>query len=291
MRREVTFVALLLALFGVCETAKPAKKKAEKKPTGSQKCEKGSFGSLVKDSTIPLCDAHFPDEKAKSDWLVLFYSKEKEPPNIQETMNRVATDLGNEPPEKSKNLKKPKKQRTRIKDLAEKYEFEAHIPKKGLEEKGKDALLKVGAVCCDCDASGEQEVCKTRGMGIRILRSGKETEMPGSESLEFDAERLVKWVMGELGFVKGQAPSGETEAAPDPEEDKTTREDKKEDKKDDKTEDKKADKKDKPADLKAKVEELKTKKAKATEDEDFKLAGKIKKEIEALEKKIKKAEL
>merc|ERR1719324_2316360 len=109
-------------------------------------------------------------------------------------MNRVAMDLGNEPPEKSKSLKKkPKKWRARIKSLAEKYEFEAHIPKKGLEEKGKEPLLKVGAVCCDCGASGEQDVCKTRGSGLHILRPGKkEVAVPGSEGLELSAEGIVK---------------------------------------------------------------------------------------------------
>jgi len=51
--------------------------KASKPLAGSQKCEKGLFGSLVKDATVPLCDAHFPDDKAKSGWLVLFTEKKQ----------------------------------------------------------------------------------------------------------------------------------------------------------------------------------------------------------------------
>merc|ERR1711879_66926 len=163
-------------------------------------------------------------------------------------------------------------------------EFEAHIPKKGLEEKGKEPLLKVGAVCCDC---GEQEVCKTRGNGLRILRSGKEEAMmPGSESLELDAEKMINFVMSEMGFVKGQEPSAKDTAE---EKDTEQKVEKGTEKKVEKGAEKKENKQEEnTADLKTKMEDLKEKKRKATEDEDFKLAGKLKKEIDALEKKIKK---
>jgi len=72
---------------------KPKEKKKEKKLAGSQKCEKGVFESLSKDVAVPLCDAHYPNESAKSGWLILFYEKAEE--GIQELMNRVAIDLGN----------------------------------------------------------------------------------------------------------------------------------------------------------------------------------------------------
>merc|ERR1712217_508722 len=120
--------------------------------------------------------------------------------------------MGNEPLQKSKQMKlDKKKQRKRIKDLAEKYEFEAIIPKKGLEEKGKDALLKTGAVCCDCGK--EYEVCKSRGTGVFIMQPGQK-EIPMADATDvgsLKADDIIKFVMGELGFMKGYTSS----AAPD----------------------------------------------------------------------------
>jgi len=230
------------------------KPKKQTKSAGSSKCEKGVFESLSKDSVIPLCDAHYPDEKAKSGWAILFYNKDAE--GLEDVMNRVALDLGNEPPEKSKNLKKaPKKQRTRIKDLAEKYEFEANIPKKGLEEKGKDALLKVGAVCCDCGSS-KQELCETRENGLRIVIPGQDEKvMPDGEANIRNADDVMKFIMGELGFIKGQEPGSSSMSVEE---------------------------------ITKKLDELKAKKAAAIEEEDFDLAGTLKDEIIKLEKKMPK---
>jgi len=197
--------------------------------------------------------------------VILLYRKDDE--GFSDTMNRVAVDLGNEPPEKSKSLKKAKKQRTRIKDLAEKYEFEAQIPKKGLEDKGKEALLKVGAVCCDCTGDGvEQEVCQGEKTQIVLVRPGKpRVTMPGGAEKAKSAEDVVKFALGELGYVKGwetaspaaEAPSASTSAG----------------------------------DLRAQLSKLKEQQKKAVEDEDFKLAGKLKKEIEEATRKLGKSEL
>lgn len=263
-----------------------------KTPTaGSEKCEKGLFVSLVKDPTIPLCDAHYPDAKAKSGWLVLFYKKEED--TLHELMNRVAMDLGNEPPEKSKALKNPKKQRIRIKDLAEKYNFEANIPKKGLEDKGKEPLLKVGAVCCNCGEAGEQNLCETRESGIWLVRPGEEEKMmPGGEEktkCQACSEHIVKFALGELVYVKVQeadtaaGAAGKTQKLEEktPPEEKTKK----------KTEEKGAEKRDDPEDVLKKMDELKEKKKKAIADEDFTLAGKLKKDIAELEEKIKEGKL
>lgn len=272
MPSRVVSCVLLLGWWTLLTAGKPAKK--EKKTTGSQKCPKGIFGSLVKDAAIPLCDSHYPDDKAKSSWLVLFYRKELDGDTlgakVKESLNRVAIDLGNEPPEKSKTLKKPsKKQRARIKDLAEKYEFDAKIPKKGLEDKGKEALLKVGAVCCNCDAD-EQKLCAGKEDGIRLVRPGEEERvMPGGEAGAGDSDQLMKWTMGQLGFIKGAEPDapvakssggGETAKASTGE---TT------------------------ADLTQKIEDLKKQKKQATADEDYTLAGKLKKQISEFEERLK----
>mmetsp|Transcript_102852 Transcript_102852/g.193426 ORF Transcript_102852/g.193426 Transcript_102852/m.193426 type:complete len:116 (-) Transcript_102852:28-375(-) len=53
----------------------------------------------------------------------------------------------------SKALKKPKKRRDRITELAEKYELKVNLPKKG--PFGMEALAKVGGVCCDCGEDAE----------------------------------------------------------------------------------------------------------------------------------------
>lgn len=115
---------------------------------GSAKCAVGSFRSRVKDAVVPLCEEHFPDDKAKNDWLIIFYNS-KESSELKDIVDRVAVDLGNDPPEMSKALKKPKKKRERLEHLAEKYGFTASLPSKG--PFGLDALAKVGAVCCDCN--------------------------------------------------------------------------------------------------------------------------------------------
>merc|ERR1712232_865770 len=82
---------------------------------GSSKCPKGIFKSGVKDSVIPLCKDHFPNDKAKNSWVIAFYPDGFE----KEVFNRFALDLGNEPADKSKQLKKQMKQRDRLKNLQE----------------------------------------------------------------------------------------------------------------------------------------------------------------------------
>lgn len=114
---------------------------------GSSKCPPGVFKSKVKDAVVPLCEEHFPDEKAKNDWMVLFYN-EKSGSSLKAIGNQVAQDLGNDPADMSKSLKKPKKRRDRLTQLAEKYELKLKLPAKG--PFGMDALAKFGAVCCDC---------------------------------------------------------------------------------------------------------------------------------------------
>jgi len=234
-------------------------------PKGSQKCEQGVFGSLVKDSAIPLCDEHFPDAKGKNSWLVAFYKKDSD--NVKDVLNRVAIDLGNEPPQKSKQMKlEKKKQRKRIKDLAEKYEFEAVIPKKGLEEKGKEPLLKVGAVCCDCGQT-EYEVCKARGAGVRILQPGKQ-ERVMADSTDVDslvAEDIVKFSLGEFGFVKDYVSAVGTKSELQNEKQSVD-------------------------DLEKKLEALQAEKQGAIADEDFARAKELKNEIEKLSKDLEKTQ-
>jgi len=291
----VLSAGLLFALqvFGAGAAPSPPKGKAKTHTAGSHKCEKGPFESLSKDATIPLCDAHYPDDKAKSAWLILFYKKDAEHGlKVHDKMNRVAVDMGNEPPEKSKALKKLKKQRVRIKDLAEKYEFEAKIPKKGLDEKGKEALLKVGAVCCDC-GSEEEKLCEDRGVGVRLVRPGQEDiAMPGDISEQVDEDKMVMFTMSHLGFVK-EAGGGKGDSSDKKAEKKAEKKESPKDKEADKkagkkAEGKKEDKKPDKATPEKNLSDLKAKKAKAVEAEDFEMAKELKKQIEALQKTLEK---
>jgi len=174
--------------------------------------------------------------------------------------------------------KKPKKQRARIKDLAEKYEFEAHIPKKGLEEKGKEPILKVGAVCCDC-AAEPQKVCDSKSTEVRIVRPGLEDiAMPDGKANLGNAGEVVKFLMGELGFVKGYEKGAQSDS-----ESKTSNVDAKEPNAADSESNQ-----DPISKLEKQIEELNLKKSKAAADEDYKLAKELKTKIEKLEDKLRK---
>jgi len=169
-----------------------AKKQGSK--GGSLKCEKGPFTSPTKDAVIPLCDEHFPDEGAKNPWIVAFYKKTDT--DAHDNINRIALDLGNEPEKKSKAQKKARKQRERLKDLAEKYEFDVDLPKKG--PSGTDAILKVGGVCCDC--TEKSPVLCADKYGLVFVSKGK---LEPLKVENWDAGDAVKAALGMIGFVKG----------------------------------------------------------------------------------------
>jgi len=81
---------------------------------GSSKCRAGMFkGGKGTYSVVPLCEAHFPDEKAKNDWTVFFYDHSATEKH-RDTFNQFAEDLADNEP-------------------------------------GFDQPARVGAVCCDCD--------------------------------------------------------------------------------------------------------------------------------------------
>jgi len=115
---------------------------------GSAKCRAGMFKSKMKHAVVPLCETHFPDAKAKNDWLIFYYDH-KATAEHRDGLNGVALDLGNYPPDMNKKLRKQQKIRERITGLAEKHSLSLTLPAKG--PFGMDEVAKVGAVCCDCD--------------------------------------------------------------------------------------------------------------------------------------------
>lgn len=171
---------------------------------GSSKCAPGLFKSKVKDSVVPLCEEHFPDDKAKNDWFLLFYN-EKGGSDLKAIGNTVAADFGNDPPDMSKSLKKPKKKRDRITDLGKKYDLKLKLPAKG--PFGMDALVKVGAVCCDCNEDGAAFCASS-------LKQGETDLLPpqtfwvskGKRTIFKDAEPtalgMVSSVVEKLGLLK-----------------------------------------------------------------------------------------
>lgn len=178
---------------------------------GSAKCPQGVFKSKVKDAVVPLCEEHYPDEKAKNEWLVLFYNS-KDAAELKSTANSIAADLGNDPPDMNKALKKPKKKRDRLTQLAQTHDLKLKLPAKG--PFGMDALVKVGAVCCDCGEDGaafcasslrigEEEVKPPQAFwvakGLRTLLNGTEITASG----------LAGRVVEKLGLLASGGGKGE----------------------------------------------------------------------------------
>lgn len=171
---------------------------------GSAKCPLGVFKSKIKDAVVPLCEEHFPDDKAKNDWIVLFYNqKDADTTQLKDAANSLAIDLGNDPPDMNKALKKPKKKRERIELLSEKHGFKVNLPKKG--PFGMDAVAKVGSVCCDCSEDtiafcasslrqGEEDLKAPQAFwvskGVRSLVKGAELTAP----------KLAEITLAKLGF-------------------------------------------------------------------------------------------
>lgn len=180
---------------------------------GSAKCPQGVFKSKVKDAVVPLCEEHYPDDKAKNDWLVVFYkSQGADAAGLKATANRAAASMGNDPPDMSKSLKKPKKRRDRLTDLANSLDIKLSLPAKG--PFGMDGLIKVGAVCCDCgeDASafcatslriGEEEIKPPQAFWVS---KGQRKLM---QDVDFTAAGLEKRALEMLGFYKPAGRSDE----------------------------------------------------------------------------------
>ncbi|CAD7945336.1 unnamed protein product [Amoebophrya sp. A25] len=125
---------------------------------GSAKCNKGIFKSSLKDSVLPLCDKHFPDQKSKFSWVIAFYNKASFDTERDE-YNRLALEFGNEPADKNKSLKSNKKQSERLTEIKEKYSLAEAEDGKRKAGKSKDPLAKFGGVCCDCEKEADPK-CK-----------------------------------------------------------------------------------------------------------------------------------
>jgi len=167
---------------------------------GSSKCPKGVFTSTLKDSVVPLCAEHFPDDASKNPWVVVFYAQDFEEADKKE-INRLALDLGNEPVDKSANLKKTLTHRKRLQRLKEKYELNIKIPKKG-ENETVEPLAKVGGVCCHCDDGKYQEFCETQ---VGNFTSQASLFRQGSNSAKLQgisAEELVAPILKHLGHIE-----------------------------------------------------------------------------------------
>lgn len=170
---------------------------------GSAKCRPGMFKNKVKHAVVPLCESHYPDEKAKNDWLIFFYDHSATA-EMRDSLNSLAIEVGNDPPDMNKALKKQKKKRERIEQLADTHGLTAKLPGKG--PFGMEELVKVGGVCCDCDEE-HTAFCASS------LKQGEEDFKPpqvfwvskGQRTMLKDAKMTAKdlagVVLGKLGFA------------------------------------------------------------------------------------------
>lgn len=135
---------------------------------GSAKCRPGMFKNKVKHAVVPLCESHFPDDKAKNSWLVFYYDHSATA-EMRDAVNAAALEFGSDPPDMNKKLKKIVKKRERIEGLAKKHDLKTNLPAKG--PFGTDELVKVGAVCCDCDEEHKAFCASSMKMGEEDLKT------------------------------------------------------------------------------------------------------------------------
>jgi hypothetical protein len=161
------------------------------------------FKSKMKHAVVPLCESHFPDDKAKNDWLVFFYDHSATA-EVRDAFNDVALELGNYPPDMNKALKKQKKKREVIEGLAAKHDIKANLPAKG--PFGMDELAKIGAVCCDCDDEHKAFCDSSLLQGEEVFKlpqvfwvsKGKRTML---KDVEHSTKALASTVLQKLGFA------------------------------------------------------------------------------------------
>lgn len=180
---------------------------------GSSKCRAGMFKSKMKHAVVPLCEAHFPDAKAKNDWLIFFYDHSGTE-ETRDTLNSIAEEFGNDPPDMNKmnKAKRQKKKRERIEGLVAKHDLKAKLPGKG--PFGMDELAKVGAVCCDCDEEHTAFCASALKQGEEDFKAPQYFWVPKGKPMqmlkdfEHTSKGITSVVLGKLGFVES---SGKTE--------------------------------------------------------------------------------
>lgn len=172
---------------------------------GSAKCRPGMFKNKIKHAVVPLCETHFPDAKAKNDWLIFLYDHNATA-EMRDAVNSVAIDLGNDPPDMNKALRKQKKLRERIEGLAQQHDFKTKLPSKG--PFGMEELAKVGGVCCDCDEEHKAFCANSLRQGEEELKPPQLFWVPkgkGTMNLVKDVEVSPKGLTGvvleQLGWV------------------------------------------------------------------------------------------
>lgn len=180
---------------------------------GSSKCRPGMFKSKMKHAVVPLCETHFPDAKAKNDWIVFYYDHTATA-EMRDALNSVALDLGNYPPDINKNNKKQIKIRERIEGLAKKHDLATSLPAKG--PFGMDEVAKVGAVCCDCDEEHTAFCAGSMQQGEEVLKlpqvfsvsKGVRTVL---KDTELASKALISAVLQSRGFVTKASTEGKAE--------------------------------------------------------------------------------
>lgn len=184
--------------------------KAKGTKGGSTKCPAGVFKSKVRDAVVPLCEAHFPAENAKSKWIIIFYDENSPRTDFRDGANQAAVDLGSEPPDRSKALKQePMRRRDRVIDLEQRYELSVDLPPKG--PFGNESLAKIGGICCDCSEEMPEFCARNLGdrrndsLPLKAWVDRGNLEVFDGDSLE--AKPLVEFALQQLELMEKPDPS------------------------------------------------------------------------------------
>jgi len=172
---------------------------------GSKKCPAGVFKSKVRDAVVPLCDSHWPQEKAKHAWIIIFYEENGPRTDFRDDANQAAVDLGSDPPDRNKALRQVQmRRRERLMDLEQRYELSVDLPPKG--PFGNESLAKFGGVCCDCSEEMRDFCSQTLGerrndtLPLKAWMDRGEQEVFEGNGL--DARALVEFALQRLGFIE-----------------------------------------------------------------------------------------
>mmetsp|Transcript_5913 Transcript_5913/g.16830 ORF Transcript_5913/g.16830 Transcript_5913/m.16830 type:complete len:222 (-) Transcript_5913:26-691(-) len=193
--------ALVLLALAVPSSAKAPKASGD----GACKGLGGLFADAKDNAVVPLCDENYPDAASKESWLVLLYTQDQNKEvgkYFDPQVNKIAMDFGTFAKRGKFAAKgkagKAKKQRKQITWLADKYDFlpDLTLPKKGLSDTAP--LLRVGAVCCDCDRVPAKCPGKP-GLALKLVHGGKEV------AVEQDVRKIpetVRAVLELMGYAK-----------------------------------------------------------------------------------------
>lgn len=157
-------------------------------------------------SAVPVCKSRFPASDKTSRWLVLFYAKENAA-SLLSIVEQVSVELGNTGADVTSKWGVITK-RDRLLAIKDQYGLSMDLPAEG--PFGKRELVKVGTMCCDCDA--EQQAFCSEKLGADtslpvvawfeegVQRETERLQDPASGATALQAG-LMEYAMSQLGLI------------------------------------------------------------------------------------------